>query len=105
MIYRTKGKKKFRQRKLPFVIAKCAQTIDGKIATHTGDSKWITSSKARAYARRERDKFDAILVGANTVRKDDPKLNGVSKTNRVKKVVPGGDVGTPLFVNKSVIFP
>jgi diaminohydroxyphosphoribosylaminopyrimidine deaminase/5-amino-6-(5-phosphoribosylamino)uracil reductase len=48
--------------------------LDGKIATRTGDSKWITGSKARAYAHRLRSKVDAVLVGAETVRVDDPQL-------------------------------
>ncbi len=70
---------------MPFVVAKSAQTLDGKIATATGDSKWITSDKTRAFARAKRDEFDAILVGGNTVLKDNPSLNAHKKT--IKKVV------------------
>ena len=58
----------------PWVILKSAVSLDGKIATRTGDSRWITGSKARAYVHRLRGRVDAILVGAETVRVDDPQL-------------------------------
>lgn len=70
---------------LPFVATKSAQTLDGKIATVTGDSKWITSIKTRNYARTIRDEFDAILIGNDTVIKDDPQLNG--KRKNLKKII------------------
>lgn len=63
----------------PFVVVKWAQTLDGKIATKAGKSKWLTSSKAREYAKKLRDKYDAVLVGVNTVIKDNPTLNGFKK--------------------------
>ncbi len=72
-------------RQLPYVVAKTAQTLDGKIATSTGDSKWITSEGTRLFARNVRNDFDAILVGINTVSLDDPQLEAPLK--RVKKVV------------------
>lgn len=59
----------------PFVILKLAQTLDGCIATTLGDSKWITSTEARARGHVLRAQADAILVGANTVRADDPELS------------------------------
>src|SRR3989338_4579458 len=65
----------------PFVAIKFAASLDGKIATRTGDSKWITNRRARAYARALRGCYQAILVGINTVLKDDPHL-GVRIKNR-----------------------
>jgi len=59
---------------MPLVIAKAAMSLDGKIATHTGDAKWITSVAARREAHRWRARVDAIVVGANTVIRDDPEL-------------------------------
>lgn len=67
--------------KRPFVAAKVAQSLDGKIATSTGKSKWITSLAARRYAKKLRDKYGAVLVGVNTVVKDNPQLNGIKNTS------------------------
>lgn len=65
---------KFIRTKLPFVILKSAMSLDGKIATATGESKWITSEAARLRVHEMRDRVDAILVGVGTVLKDDPSL-------------------------------
>ena len=61
--------------KKPFVAVKLASTLDGKIATKTGDSKWITGNIAREYVHQLRREYDSILVGINTVLADDPSLN------------------------------
>jgi diaminohydroxyphosphoribosylaminopyrimidine deaminase/5-amino-6-(5-phosphoribosylamino)uracil reductase len=59
---------------LPFVIAKAACSLDGKIATAGGESQWLTGEKARAYGHQLRHQVDAILVGVGTVLSDDPQL-------------------------------
>ena len=58
-----------------FVVLKTATTADGKISTHNGDSKWITSEKARNYARKLRRNYDAILTSSSTVIADNPTMN------------------------------
>ena len=80
---------------LPFVIAKFAMSLDGKIATKTGDSKWITSEEARRYVHTLRHTSDAIMVGVNTIIADNPRLTargcggkgGMRKTQPLRLVV------------------
>jgi len=58
----------------PFIILKTGMSLDGKIATRSGDSRWITSEESRAYVHQIRDQVDAIMVGIGTILKDDPQL-------------------------------
>ncbi|MGH2509655.1 MAG: bifunctional diaminohydroxyphosphoribosylaminopyrimidine deaminase/5-amino-6-(5-phosphoribosylamino)uracil reductase RibD [Ktedonobacteraceae bacterium] len=58
----------------PYVTAKWAMTLDGKLASHTGDSSWISGPDARSWVHDLRDRVDAVLVGAGTARMDDPQL-------------------------------
>ncbi|MCA9403153.1 MAG: dihydrofolate reductase family protein [Candidatus Omnitrophica bacterium] len=74
-------------RRRPFVVAKTAQTLDGKVAAANGRSQWITSSQTRIFARQRRDRFKAIMTGAETVIKDNPRLTGVRRGNLIKVVV------------------
>lgn len=66
---------KYIENKNPFVAIKYAMTLDGKIATASGDSKWITNASSRAFVHELRNHYMAIMVGVNTVIKDDPLLN------------------------------
>lgn len=61
-------------KKRPFVAIKFAASLDGKLATDTGDSKWITNEKSRIFACKLRSQYQAILVGINTIITDDPDL-------------------------------
>lgn len=60
--------------KTPFVLLKSAMTLDGKTATCTGDSKWISGDASRQYVHTLRNRYSSILVGVNTVIKDNPEL-------------------------------
>ncbi|MGE4272822.1 MAG: bifunctional diaminohydroxyphosphoribosylaminopyrimidine deaminase/5-amino-6-(5-phosphoribosylamino)uracil reductase RibD [Desulfitobacterium sp.] len=70
-----KGFLKAIKTKLPFVLYKSALTLDGKIATESGDSKWVTNEGSRAYVHQLRNQFDVIMVGSETVNHDNPALN------------------------------
>ena len=59
----------------PYVAMKYAMTMDGKIACHTGDSKWVTGEESRAYVQKLRNHYKGIMVGIGTVLADDPMLN------------------------------
>lgn len=78
---------KYLREKKPFVIVKAAISLDGKIATPSGESKWITGEKSRKFAHSLRDKVDAILVGINTIIKDDPSLLPSSSKNRFIRII------------------
>ncbi|MFA5077750.1 MAG: bifunctional diaminohydroxyphosphoribosylaminopyrimidine deaminase/5-amino-6-(5-phosphoribosylamino)uracil reductase RibD [Candidatus Micrarchaeia archaeon] len=82
---------------LPFVIVKAAMSMDGKIATRTGDSRWISGEKARRYAHGMRSSCDAVLVGINTVLEDDPQLTArIPGGRNPVKIVLDDALRTPL---------
>jgi diaminohydroxyphosphoribosylaminopyrimidine deaminase/5-amino-6-(5-phosphoribosylamino)uracil reductase len=89
---------KFIRTRLPFVVLKAAVSLDGKIATKTGDSHWISGERSRERVHELRDQSDAVMVGMGTIRRDDPML-----TTRVPsggrdpiRVIVGGQGPLPL---------
>jgi len=92
-------------RRTPFVTVKAAMTLDGKIATASGESKWITGVKARSHGMKLRRNSDAILVGINTILADDPSLTVRSqkseasihnKNFRLRRIILDSLARTPL---------
>jgi diaminohydroxyphosphoribosylaminopyrimidine deaminase / 5-amino-6-(5-phosphoribosylamino)uracil reductase len=73
--------------RMPFITVKVAESLDGRIATRTGDSKWITADKTRAFAHRIRKDYDAIMVGVNTVLRDNPSLNAWFSKKKIIKII------------------
>ncbi len=84
---------------LPFVTVKIAESLDGRIATYTGDSKWITSDKSRAFAHKMRKDYDAIMVGVNTVLRDNPRLNAWFSVKQPVKIIVDSNLSTPENAN------
>lgn len=88
----------------PFVTVKAAMTLDGKIATASGESKWITGEEARACGMKLRQGNDAILVGVNTILADDPSLTARTKMKdgtwkrgkQIRRIVLDSRARTPL---------
>ncbi len=77
-------------KKQPYIILKTAMSLDGKIATRTGDSKWISGSESRSIVHQLRHEMKAIMVGVNTVISDDPLLNcraAISNPNQPIRII------------------
>lgn len=86
---------KYVTQKIPFVTVKVGQSLDGKIATYRGHSKWITSDAAREEVRRLRDKYDAIMIGVNTVLRDDPRLLPAASSKILTKIIVDSNLSIP----------
>jgi len=87
---------------LPFVTLKAAASLDGRIATRTGHSQWITNEKSRAYVHQLRAAHDAILIGIGTLLKDNPRLTARRpgrETVRPYRIVLDSLLRTPLDFN------
>lgn len=94
--------------KLPFCILKTAMTLDGKIATVTGESRWITGETSRAYVHHLRNRVSAILVGVQTIIQDNPQLNtriNSEKVNQPIRIVVDSSLHIPLdsYVVKTAV--
>ncbi|NIM03627.1 bifunctional diaminohydroxyphosphoribosylaminopyrimidine deaminase/5-amino-6-(5-phosphoribosylamino)uracil reductase RibD [bacterium] len=87
---------KYITRGIPFVILKSAMSLDGKIATQKGDSKWITSEASRKYAKALRSQVDGVLVGIDTVIKDNPGLLASSSQKRPIRIIMDSHLRIPL---------
>lgn len=90
---------KYITRRMPYVTVKVAESLDGKIATKSGDSKWITSDKSRSFAHRMRRFYDAIMVGVNTVRRDNPRLKAWFSECQPRKIIVDSQLSTPCNAN------
>jgi diaminohydroxyphosphoribosylaminopyrimidine deaminase/5-amino-6-(5-phosphoribosylamino)uracil reductase len=98
----------------PFVIAKCGMTLDGRLTCREPEKRWITSSAARRHGRQLRAQVDAILIGAKTLRTDNPKLtvrNGRQGKQPLRVVLTrsgklprGANLFTDRFADKTLIY-
>jgi diaminohydroxyphosphoribosylaminopyrimidine deaminase/5-amino-6-(5-phosphoribosylamino)uracil reductase len=88
-------------KKNSYVVLKYAMTLDGKIATPTGDAKWISSEKSREWVHKFRTKFDGILVGVNTIIRDNPELSSHSKGKNPIRIILDPELIIP--INSKVI--
>ena len=87
---------KFITKGLPYVTLKLAESLDGKIATSRGDSKWITGEEARRRVQFLRGRVDAVMVGVNTIIKDDPRLTLRVGKKKLTRIILDSRLRTPL---------
>lgn len=88
---------KFIQKKEPFVLLKSAVSLDGKICTTTGESKWISTEESRLEVQYLRSQYSAIMVGINTVLKDDPLLTSrIENSRNPIRIVIDSKLRTPI---------
>ena len=87
----------FQKKHRPFVAIKFASSLDGKIATHSHDSKWITNGQARDFSRKLRGQYQAVVVGINTVVHDNPNLgSGLSVGREPIRIILDSTLRIPL---------
>lgn len=85
------------QNRTPYVVMKYAMTMDGKIATHTGKSQWITGSEARQRVHEDRHRYSAIMVGVGTILTDDPMLTcRLENSKNPLRIICDTNLRTPL---------
>ncbi|MCI0525930.1 MAG: bifunctional diaminohydroxyphosphoribosylaminopyrimidine deaminase/5-amino-6-(5-phosphoribosylamino)uracil reductase RibD [Nitrospira sp.] len=90
---------KYMTQKCPFVILKVAQSLDGKIATAGGESRWMTSEQSRIYIHRLRAQVDGVMVGVGTLLRDNPRLTartGAKQPRQPLRIVVDSTLRTPL---------
>ena len=105
---------KWIQTGMPFVIAKCGMSLDGRLTAAPDEERWITSTAARRHANRLRVEVDAILIGAETLRKDNPQLTVRAVRNarqpwrvvisRSGKLPENSHLFTDRFADRTIVF-
>jgi diaminohydroxyphosphoribosylaminopyrimidine deaminase/5-amino-6-(5-phosphoribosylamino)uracil reductase len=90
---------KYITQRLPFVTVKVAESLDGNIATRTGDSKWISSDRSRNWSHKIRRYYDGIMVGVNTVLRDNPKLDAWYSSRHPVKIIVDSQLSIPQQAN------
>ncbi|MBI4845388.1 MAG: bifunctional diaminohydroxyphosphoribosylaminopyrimidine deaminase/5-amino-6-(5-phosphoribosylamino)uracil reductase RibD [Candidatus Omnitrophica bacterium] len=94
---------KYITKKIPFLAVKAGQSLDGKIAARNGLSKWITNETSRDYAQYLRKKYDALMIGVNTLIKDNPILScrykGILRQDAPIKIIIDPELITPVKSN------